>query len=78
MNVSMEQRTVIHPYRTLFRAGNWTVAGLPKVCALIRLNRPLDQLNTLGDHLLRRRLILKLLQRQVAERIGVDKTRIAN
>jgi transcriptional regulator with XRE-family HTH domain len=35
-------------------------------------------LKTLGDHLLRRRLTLKLLQRDVAEKIGVDKTSIYN
>ncbi len=35
-------------------------------------------MNSVGDHLLRRRLVLKLLQRQVAEQIGVDKTSIAN
>ena len=33
---------------------------------------------TLADHLRRRRLTLKLLQRQVAEQLGVDKTSIHN
>ena len=51
---------------------------LPKFHRMNSRNRPLDQLNTLGDHLLRRRLTQKLLQRQVAEQIGVDKTSIAN
>jgi transcriptional regulator with XRE-family HTH domain len=37
-----------------------------------------QELNTVGDHPLRRRLVLKLPQRQVAEQIGVDKTSIAN
>jgi site-specific DNA recombinase len=37
-----------------------------------------EQLITLGDHLLRRRLVLKLLQRQVAEQIGVNKASIGN
>src|ERR1019366_8732073 len=41
-------------------------------------NQPPEELNTLGDHLLRRRLVLKLLQREVAEQVGVDKTSIAN
>jgi transcriptional regulator with XRE-family HTH domain len=31
-----------------------------------------------SNHLLRRQLVLKLLQRQVAEQIGVDKASIAN
>jgi transcriptional regulator with XRE-family HTH domain len=35
-------------------------------------------LKTLGDHLLRRRLTLKLLQRDVADQVGVDKTSIYN
>ena len=51
---------------------------LPKFHRMNSRNRPLEQLNTLGDHLLRRRLTQKLLQRQVAERIGVDTTSIAN
>jgi transcriptional regulator with XRE-family HTH domain len=33
-------------------------------------------INTLGDHLRKRRLDLGLLQREVAERIGVDETTI--
>jgi site-specific DNA recombinase len=41
-------------------------------------NQPPKELNTLGDHLLRRRLVLKLLQREVAEQIGVDKASITN
>ena len=36
------------------------------------------QLNTVGDHMRRRRLGLKMLQRDVAEQIGVDKTSIYN
>jgi transcriptional regulator with XRE-family HTH domain len=35
-------------------------------------------LNTLGDHLLRRRLTLKLLQKQVAKQVGVDEASIHN
>jgi transcriptional regulator with XRE-family HTH domain len=41
-------------------------------------NRVPEKLETIGDHLLRRRLSLKLLQRQVAELINVDKTSIYN
>ena len=35
-------------------------------------------LNTLGDHLRKRRLDLKLLQKELAQKIGVDKTSIYN
>ncbi|HWD00430.1 MAG TPA: recombinase family protein [Candidatus Sulfopaludibacter sp.] len=41
-------------------------------------NQPPEQLITLGDHLRRRRLVLKLLQKQVAQQIGVCKSSIAN
>jgi transcriptional regulator with XRE-family HTH domain len=41
-------------------------------------NRVPETLETIGDHLLRRRLVLKLLQREVAEQIGVDKMSICN
>ena len=51
---------------------------LPKLHRLNSRQRPVEQLNNLGDHLLRRRLTLKLLQRDVAEQIGVDKASIAN
>jgi transcriptional regulator with XRE-family HTH domain len=51
---------------------------LPKVHSLGSRNRPPERLNTLGDHLLRRRLVLKLLQRQVAQQLGVDKTSVYN
>jgi transcriptional regulator with XRE-family HTH domain len=37
-----------------------------------------EELNTLGDHLRRRRLVLKLLQRQVAEQLAVTKASIYN
>jgi transcriptional regulator with XRE-family HTH domain len=36
------------------------------------------ELHTIGDHLRRRRLVLKLHQKQAAEQIGVDKTSIHN
>ena len=35
-------------------------------------------LNTLGDHIRKRRLDLKLLQKEVAQKIGVDKVSIYN
>lgn len=51
---------------------------LPRSHRLKNRKQPPEVLNTLGDHLLRRRLVLKLLQREVAKQIGVDKTSIAN
>lgn len=51
---------------------------LPRSHKLRNRNQPPEELNTLGDHLLRRRLALKLLQRQVAEMIGVDKASVTN
>jgi site-specific DNA recombinase len=51
---------------------------LPRSHHLNSHNRAPEELNTLGDHLLRRRLVLKLLQRQVAEQLGVDKASVAN
>jgi site-specific DNA recombinase len=51
---------------------------LPRSHRLNRRQQPPEELNSIGDHLLRKRLVLKLLQRQVAEQIGVDKTSIAN
>jgi transcriptional regulator with XRE-family HTH domain len=51
---------------------------IPRFHRLNTRDQPPEQLNTLGDHLLRRRLVLKLLQRQAAEQIGVHKASIAN
>jgi transcriptional regulator with XRE-family HTH domain len=51
---------------------------LPRSHRLNSRNRSPEELNTLGDHLLRRRLVLKLLQRQVAEQLSVDKASIVN
>ncbi len=51
---------------------------LPRLHRISSRNRPPEQLNTLGDHLLRRRLTLKLPQRQVAEQIGVKECSISN
>ena len=36
------------------------------------------QLNTVGDHIRWKRLGLKMLRKQVAEEIGVDKTSVVN
>jgi site-specific DNA recombinase len=51
---------------------------LPRSHRLSTRNRMPEKLETIGDHLLRRRLALKLLQRQVAEIVGVDKASIYN
>lgn len=51
---------------------------LPRTQRMDNRTRPPEELNSLGDHLLRRRLTLKLLQRQVAQQLGVDKTSICN
>lgn len=51
---------------------------LPRSYRLGTRNRAPEQLNTLGDHLLRRRLVLKLLQRQVAKQLGVDEASVYN
>ena len=40
--------------------------------------QPPEKLETLGDHLRRRRLMLKLIQAQVAAQFGVDKSSIHN
>jgi site-specific DNA recombinase len=51
---------------------------LPRSHKLRNRNQAPEELNSLGDHLLRRRLVVKMLQRQVAEQFGVDKATIAN
>ena len=73
----VQQSEIIINYR--FSQPNEPAAlVLPRSHRLANRNRSPEQLNTLGDHLLRRRLMLKLLQRQVAEQLGVDKTSIYN
>ena len=73
----VQQSEIIINYR--FNQPNEPAAlVLPRSHRLANRNRSPEQLNTLGDHLLRRRLTLKLLQRQVAEQLGVDKTSIYN
>lgn len=51
---------------------------LPRAHKLNTRSRVPDKLETIGDHLLRRRFALKLLQRQVAEKLGVEKSSVAN
>jgi transcriptional regulator with XRE-family HTH domain len=51
---------------------------LPRSHSLTSRTRPPEKLETLGDHLRRRRLTLKLIQRQVAQEIGVDASSIHN
>jgi transcriptional regulator with XRE-family HTH domain len=51
---------------------------MPRSYSLTSRTRAPDKLDTLGDHVRRRRLTLKLIQRQVAEQIGVDATSIHN
>jgi site-specific DNA recombinase len=51
---------------------------LPRTFRLSNRRQPPEELNTIGDHLVRRRLGLKLLQRQVAEQLGVDKGSVYN
>jgi site-specific DNA recombinase len=73
----VQQSEIIITYR--FSQPNEPAAlVMPRSHTLSHRNRLPDQLHTLGDHLLRRRLALKLLQRQVAEQLGVDKTSIYN
>ena len=51
---------------------------LPRSHRMSNRYRAPEQLNTVGDHLRRRRLTLKLFQKQVAEQLGVDKTSVYN
>jgi transcriptional regulator with XRE-family HTH domain len=51
---------------------------LPRAHRIRGRQRPPEKLETIGDHLLRRRLMLKLLQRQAAERIGADVCSLRN
>ena len=46
---------------------------LPQSYNTGRVTRIPTELNTVGDHIRRRRLDLKMLQREVAEQLGVDK-----
>jgi transcriptional regulator with XRE-family HTH domain len=51
---------------------------LPRSHRMSNRHRVPEELNTIGDHLRRRRLMLKLFQKQVAEQLGVDKTSVYN
>lgn len=73
----VQQSEIVVTYR--FSQPNEPAAPvLPRYHKLRNRNQPPEELNSLGDHLLLRRLVLKLLQRQVAEQIGVDKATITN
>jgi len=73
----VQQSEIVITYR-FSQPDEPAVLVLPRSHRLNNRKQPPEELNTLGDHLLRRRLVLKLLQRQVAQQIGVDKTSIAN
>lgn len=51
---------------------------LPRVHCIRTRNNPPEKLETIGDHLLRRRLVLKLYQRQVAEQLRVEVSSLRN
>jgi transcriptional regulator with XRE-family HTH domain len=51
---------------------------LPRLHRMSNRYRVPEKLETIGDHLRRRRLTLKLLQREVGERLGVDKGTVYN
>jgi len=51
---------------------------LPQSYSAVRVIRIPTQLNTLGDHIRKRRLGLKMLQRDVGKQLGVDKTSVFN
>jgi site-specific DNA recombinase len=51
---------------------------LPRSHKLSPRSRVPDKLETIGDHLLRRRLTLKRLQREVGKKLGVNKASVAN
>ena len=59
------------------------IPALPFCHAELRASKPRPdhypkEINTLGDHILKRRLDLKLLQKQVADKIGVDEATITH
>jgi transcriptional regulator with XRE-family HTH domain len=59
------------------------IPALPFCKVTLKGKRPLppaypNSLKTLGDHLRKRRLDLKLLQKEVAQKLGVDKASIHN
>jgi transcriptional regulator with XRE-family HTH domain len=52
--------------------------ALPQSYSTGRVVRIPTQLQTVGDHIRKRRLVLKMLQKDVAEQLGVDKTSVFN
>ncbi len=57
--------------------------ALPFCRFTLKANKPQssdypEELKTLGDHLRKKRLDLKLLQRDIAQRLGVDETTVYN
>jgi transcriptional regulator with XRE-family HTH domain len=73
----VQQSEIVITYR-FSRPDEPAALVLPRSHKLRSRNQPPEELNTLGDHLLRRRLVLKLLQRQVAEQLNVDKASVYN
>lgn len=73
----VEQSEVVITYR-FSQPKDPAALVLPRAHRLNNHKQPPEELNTIGDHLRRKRLVLKLLQRQVAAQIGVDKTSIYN
>jgi transcriptional regulator with XRE-family HTH domain len=65
-------------YDQRFTADEPAALVLPRMHHLNNRSRVPQELKTLGDHLLRRRLTLKLLQRDVADKLDVDKASIYN
>jgi transcriptional regulator with XRE-family HTH domain len=73
--VRQTRTTVTHRFR---QPGQPMPLVLPQSYNTGRVVRIPTELNTVGDHLRRKRLDLKMLQREVAERIGVDKCSVFN
>ena len=73
----MQQSEITITYR-FSQPGEPAALVMPRSHSLNSRSQPREELNTLGDHLLRRRLVLKLFQREVAARIGVDTSSVTN
>lgn len=73
----VEQSEVVITYR-FSQPQEPAALVLPRAHRLNNYQQAPEELNTIGDHLRRKRLVLKLLQRQVAGQIGVDKASIYN
>ena len=70
------QTSITVTYR--FAEPSQAAAILPLEHHLTNRTRLPEKLDTVGDHLRRRRLTLKLLQRQVAQQLGVNHATITN